>query len=363
MVTHRLLRRLCALAFVLSAGPARADGDPEFPQTLYYGRAKAQGLALGASAPSDLPRALRLDYTLGPGTRRCAKPKTMEDTVVAAMSFDPFVKDAPARLVVNIRRQGAQHMGHAEIVEAKGKVLWAFDISHDLCYLVTDALGLAIGITLDPPHPPSPPAASPPPPRPPSPPPPRPPSPVLPPAPRPAKVKPSWFSAFFLGGKRTLDVELGGALALGKVPAVAAFELVAAGRVRQGTLSLGTEMSWIPPVSLTVAEGGQVHGSRFSMGLVPCGHVRWFFGCGLVQFSALFGSMAHMELSRWDNRYSAGLGGRLGADVPLRGRLSLRFSGDLVALVPREVFHVDFNPQWISPPVAGVLGAGLVSTF
>jgi hypothetical protein len=97
------------------------------------------------------------------------------------------------------------------------------------------------------------------------------------------------------------------------------------------------------------------------VGLVPCGHVRWFFGCGLVQLSTLFLSIPQADHSDSATAMSAGMGGRLGADLALPGRLKLRFSADLLALVPRVKPKVDNEMVWASPPVVGALGVGLVS--
>jgi hypothetical protein len=301
--------------------------------------------------PKDLPRKLKLEYKRAPSAARCPTEQTFRDTVGASMSFDPFDPEAKARLVVSLRKEGATFKGKAEILDEAGKALWSYPVAVSNCFLVTDALGFAVGIALDPidgrkqPEPPPPPPAPPPPALP-------PPPPALPIV-RPAKP----------------DVELGfgTALALGKVPSVAAPELVVEGAVRWKILSVGLEARWIPPIdSERVVDGialGQWSTTRLSGGLVPCVRYLWFFGCGLGQIAGLFGSGVEVPDPLSGRAFSAALGGRLGAALALPNRFGLRFAADLLATLYGTQVGLNLKPYWEPSPVEGAVGVGLVRTF
>src|SRR5262245_62051222 len=107
-----------------------------------------------APGPSTaLPRTLRLEYTLGPGVGKCPTEGTLRNVIGANMTFDPFVAEAPERLLVSIQRKGRKFHGLAEIRDRTGAVLWSFPVAVSDCHLVVDGLGFAIGVALDPPHP------------------------------------------------------------------------------------------------------------------------------------------------------------------------------------------------------------------
>src|SRR6185503_3632425 len=108
--------------------------------TILFGAASAR-----AEDPPP-PRAVRLEYTRGPGAERCPTPKTMQDAVVLNMSFDPFAAEAPARLVVTIVRKGPMFQGTAEIRDADGAVLWSYPLADGDCHLVVDGIGFATGV-------------------------------------------------------------------------------------------------------------------------------------------------------------------------------------------------------------------------
>jgi hypothetical protein len=315
----RLFQLLGALALLLAAAPARTEGkgDPELPRTQHRGQTKAQGVAQGASAPRDLPRALRLDYTLGPGTTRCPTSKTMADAVLAKMSFDPFVKDAPARIVVTIRRQGILHKGHAEIVDAEGKVRWSSDIADEFCFLVTDALALSIGIqfaSLPPPTPPLPPPSSPPAPA---------PAPRTPPAPLTPAISPRPQGLRF-------GLGLSGALAVRTAAPTFAFDLRGDAGLRWRALSIDGELRFAPPAGVDASGGTQAAVSQISGGIVPCGHFQAFFLCGVAQVTAVMVTGIH-DPGDSATVFTGATGPRVGKDVPLWGRFALRVSADLLA--------------------------------
>src|SRR5262245_34043161 len=86
--------------------------------------------ALADPPPEDAPRprAVRLEYSVPPGTE-CPDEETFKMRVRARMRFDPFAADAPARVIVKLipAEEPGWVRGHAELRGDKGEVLWERD--------------------------------------------------------------------------------------------------------------------------------------------------------------------------------------------------------------------------------------------
>lgn len=121
---------LLPLAIVLGATPALAQ--PEHPP---------------------LPRALQLDYVLGPGTERCPAAYFFEGSLRTRMRFNALVAGASARLVVTIRRVKGTYDGLVEVRDSEGRGLWSFTIPVPNCRSLNEALAFAASQELDPPGP------------------------------------------------------------------------------------------------------------------------------------------------------------------------------------------------------------------
>lgn len=335
----------------------------------------------------ELPRTMRLEYVRGPGAQECPAEDTLRFAIAGRMAVKPFAADAPARLVVTIRRKGGLLEGAAEVRGPADEALWSFATVLPECHLVMDSLAIAIGLALDPPvskkKQPEPEAAeaekveaapevekkepakvepakveapleqpAPTPPK------------DLPPDPKPAKPLPErvrWMAG------------LGAAAAMRTSPASAALDLMVGGEMRWRWFSLGAEVRYSPPamaaaLDLAPDPHGEVRGagvtaSRLVGGIAPCGHAGVFLGCAVVQVGALFGGAVGVTKPIPVTIPTVAGGGRIGLDVPFGGRFLLRPTMDLLATGFPTVLRIDLRSQWVKPAFSMLIGGCLFAEF
>jgi hypothetical protein len=243
-----------------------------------------------APAAEALPTKMRLDYRRGPGAERCVGEPAFRAALTKrgiGYLLDP---EAPARLVVTIKRAGRDYVGSAELLDTHDAVLWKTELLSDWnCAVVVQAITLLISIWLDPPPPPPEECPKPPPAEEcPKPPPATAAAPISCPEspysvwprepPMPAELKPPklperWPFAVQLGAAVWPELIVTGA---------GSFGFSAEAGVRYRAFSAGIEAHGDPPLgSVTYPKVGPVSFARVSGALLLCAHVGWFAGCGV----------------------------------------------------------------------------------
>jgi len=112
---------------------------------------------------------------------------------------------------------------------------------------------------------------------------------------------------------------------------------------------------------LTTGVGGRQISAMTAGGILSaCGHLKWFFGCGIGQLGALnvrFSDATYVANS--NTHFKPGVGGRVGAEVKLTTRFVLRSAFDVLALPESHriragnVLVVDQPPLLIAGQVFG----------
>lgn len=304
---------------------------------------------------------MRLAYTREPGTTHCPDAQELGDAISARVRGSVFDPSAAASLVVVAQGGGGRHQGIAELRDAAGTPVWKVSIGPlpQDCAAVMDALALSIAIKLGSPR--SAPAA-----------------PVAGhrwfgveserlPAPPPGSAQPQGTPdrpSTASRGASSLRGRLGviGSLDLAGTPGPA-LGLALDGGLRWPSFSLSLEARVNPPASGTVATGNEVHLSRYTGALVPCGHwLGYLIACGLVQLGAVRGTSNAMHPEAGTAFYAAA-GARLGVEIPLGAHLALRFVLDGLGVMARPGLRIGGEPQWTAPPACASLGGGLLASF
>jgi hypothetical protein len=349
-------------ALLVVAAPAFAD-DPA-PRRLFDAAPDTSTPPAAAARP---PRvALRLEYTRGAGAAEaCPDERGVRGAMAARLGYDP-VSAAPGALPtvrISVTRQAGGFVAVAEKRDPGGRVEWTRPALVDGdCRHLIDVLGLSIAIAIDPgalgPGPsaailsmePAPPASPPA-------------SPIATPAAPPLSTP---RPAFRFG--------LRAGLAVATAPAPAA-TLAADVGVRGEAWSVSLEGRADLPVTADVDQGVRLRTSVLAGALVPCGHWRWFVGCGVVAVGSLRLEAVHADPTTALDRTTphaassvyAAAGARVGLEWPIPSltRLALRLSGEaLVTLHPVQGFRTSPEASaWVTPPFAGVFGAGAVMHF
>ena len=314
-------------------------------------------LLLSTPAAAELPARTRvlLDYTArDPG---CPREEFLKDVIRGRTSYDPFAKTEGARLAVTVRREGRMYKGRAEVRSEAGALLYTRERGPGAdCQMIVEGLGFAISVGLDPSGragdevPPAAPPIVP-----------EPPvkqvvAPALP-APEPPALPP-------LEQKAPFRVRIGGSVALGfgVAPRPAAGLVIDVG-LRWPTFSLALEGRAYPPAEGAADTGlVQLLTWQITGAVVPCGHWRVFFGCGVVEMGALAGTGA-TQISETTMLFRAAGGGRAGMEWQAWEHLALRASGDLLFAPRRAALSIDYKPVWTTSIVSGALEAGFVAYF
>jgi hypothetical protein len=325
---------------------------------------------------AELPQTMRLEYRMTPGVRCPPDGESLLRLSVSnQMHHEPFDAQATARLVTTFRQTGAGTVGHADLFDEDGVVLWSREvIPIPTCADAIETLALAIAFKLEPPAgpphaPPAPactcctccacaPAPSP-----------SPASPPLPlPLPLPLKEPPAKGAPAgaihppmpIEPPERRVRAGAGVALGFGVAPLPAVGVTLDLG-LRWPFFSASVEGRAYLPTPLPV-EGSDrtLVASRFTAALVPCGHFRALFLCTPI-------SMGPQPVtedasgSEGTTTYAA-LGGRFGGELSLPHGIVLRLSADVLHATRRPRVRRN-EASWDVPEVEGALNAGFLTYF
>ena len=112
-----------------------------------------------------------------------------------------------------------------------------------------------------------------------------------------------------------------------------------------------------------MAAGGRASAWLTYGALVPCVYFGPVFGCAVGQVGSLQSSGESVANTRSTTSAWWAVGGRVGAMLPLREHLFVRFRGDLVGDLGPTTLMLDGTRAWRAPPVAGSLGIDAVARF
>jgi hypothetical protein len=328
--------------------------------------AAAALLASGAArAQLPPPVHLELDYRVAPGLEKsCVDARGLVDLAYVELQYDPFRPPfADGHLVVEVTSvdgevevawENAPPSPSVQPGRYKTRRRRCVDAIHDALAALKDAL--------PPPPSPPPPAVAAPPAAPPAPPPvlvvaapPDPPAPSPPPVAEPRRWHPQ------------LGVSAGVRLGTGPAPAPGlAFD---AG-IRWAPLSISVEARLALPTGIDVPNrpGARASNRLYTGALVPCGHLRFFFGCALVEVGASQVSSEGVSAQgRTVGPYAAG-GVRVGAQIPLGDEsFSVRLAGEITGVGTPARISVTEVPRdvvvWTMPVVNGAFSGGVVARF
>ena len=320
----------------------------------------------------------RLVYVRESGAEDCPSETAIRAAVRARLGYDPFFAWAHDTMYVEASRSEGTIRVQVKLVGEDNLLRGARDLSvkQPDCASVVDAMALSISLAIDPnsvigaasapatstgspPAEPPPPSAPPPSPAPAPPPPPpaqRPdagavvPERVLNRAAEPAtvRVRVGAAAAGWLGAAAGTTVNAGG-------------EVFAGVRWRDASLDVEGRADLPatgPPEKLDV----RVRSSILAASLVPCLHLGPLFGCAVASAGSQSvtpgGGVAKSQRSsgRW-----AGVGARVGAEVPVSPALSIGIHADVLREVTNRV-AVNSGDVVVStfPAIAGGLGLGLL---
>ncbi|WP_437947102.1 hypothetical protein WME98_40780 [Sorangium sp. So ce296] len=361
-------------------------------------------MSLVLAAPPALgqvpPGGARLSYTRGPGAEGCPEEQALRDVVAAQLGgTDPFVDGGGGRRVeVVLGRKGRHFLGEIALYDGDGRRLGGQELTSAACGALVEDVGTALAIVLRPVRPAREPAPSqtavegtapegtapseaasapepseaasapgPPeaassraapagPPR----------APAAAPAPpalpcRPAApARPEERRDAALAGLR-LQVGVGALIGEGFAPAPAVgFSGFVGARWEAFSLSLEGRVD--PPVD-SEPYRGRIYGvSSLGGSVVPCGHVAWFFGCGLVTAGRVrhFG---RVNVAGEALRPYVGLGLRGGVEVPFSSYLAARLTGEFVANLGRPTVHLGGGEHLSGAGTSTTGGLHLVASF
>jgi hypothetical protein len=307
----------------------------------------------------------RLVYGRSGVAESCPDESALRRAVAARIGYDPFFAVAPRTVIVTITPKGPRLVARVQLVDDDGHAQGAreLDSARGDCGGLFDTVALTISIAIDP-HAlagPSPP---------PSPPPPEPAAPALPSPPALALSAPVPDEAIAAHdaspqpvpatASLRLGAELRGAYGLEPGPAAGAAAYAGASWKHA---SVGMELEVDLPASDGFGARSSVTAWLLAGSLVPCLRLEPLEACALFVVGRI--DATANGVVNPDERVAAyvGVGGRIGVEVPIAPRLSLRAHGDLLGNVHETVLLVGSLPAWTAPPVGGVLGVGAVASF
>ena len=302
-----------------------------------------------ASEPlAELPAhtVVRLDYTARvPG---CPGGQFLQDVIRARTSYAPFAPAAEVRLVVTVRHDRQGYMARAVIRDKRGASLYAREWGPRAdCQSVVEGLGFAVSVALDPGGNPSP----------------LPPQP-LPPPPPPTPAENTEPAKAPVVVEERAGRRIGAALAfgLGVAPRPAVGFAIDVG-LRWPAFSLALEGRVFPSAEGPADTGlVQLRTWQITGAVVPCGHWRWLFGCGVVQLGALSATSDARSPQSPTVFHVAG-GVRGGVEWQGWEHLALRVSGDMLVAPWRSALSFNNEIAWTTPILVGSFGAGFVASF
>jgi len=315
-------------------------------------------------AAEAIPKTARLVYTRA-DVSGCPDEETMKNTVSARLGYDPFKPDPEHIVTAAITREGKGLRGHVELRDRAFTVKGTRSLAsnEDDCAELASSLALAISIAIDPlsanrtaPLPPpvstppahvAPPAAG---------------GPAAAAAPL-AAVAPTEEAPRREHGQATaLRMGTDASVSFGATPGTSFAPALFAG-VGFARLSLDVEGTAHLAASANAASGGSVSASLLLASFAPCFHGGTVVGCALLGVGRLSGAGGGVDEPASGASTYANAGGRVGAEVPLSGRFSLRIHGDLLFPLVSTKLRLRGVEVWGTPPVTAALGAGILAHF
>ncbi len=133
------------------------------------------------------------------------------------------------------------------------------------------------------------------------------------------------------------------------------------------SFSIGVEGRADVPATGDVSMGVSARTSVLAASLLPCGHYRWFVGCGVVSVGLLRAEGADVLHPAQDSGIYAAAGVRAGLEWPVVPAFALRLSADALVNLHPLAAQVDFESGraqvWRSGPFAAMIGGGAVARF
>lgn len=147
---------------------------------------------------------------------------------------------------------------------------------------------------------------------------------------------------------------------LGITPAVAAFGPLVGLDIRGDAFALQLDGRALVP------SAGDVSGGTARVGLVAgagglCALADGLQACALVVAGVQSAEGSGFETNGTVDGLYAGVGGRVGYDLPLGERWWIRAAGELLAATTRLRLEVDGSSGWETPPVGGSAFVGLAA--
>ena len=286
----------------------------------------------------------RLEYVRGAGAEACPDEREIRDAVTARLGHDPFSDQADRVLSCRIDADGPGL--RALIVErgTRGDVagVRALDTRDGSCRDLTPALLLVLSLAAARAREAAPPLPT---------------APVVhataTPAPAPAPAAP----------RPRLAVEVGAGLfaAEASLPGPSLGGMASIG-IARGRGALALDIAGEAPRSLALA-GGRVTVSRASAALVPCRRFGSLIGCALGAAGLVRGEGEGIPQARAATGPWLGVGGRLGARIPLGPALVIEAHADAMVPVLRTRLLVGEAAVWTTPPAAGSIGLTVIRAF
>ncbi len=327
-------------------------------------------------------RAVRLSYRVDRGLERCPDEHALRGAVEARLGYAPWSDDAPRAIAVAVHRAGSALRGEVTTTGPAGAPARTREIAAagDDCAELVTSIALAISIAVDPevafrpsPAPPAPPRALPgaeggaakDTPSPPS----RTPGSALPPPALVADPLPVALAApASIPSKVRWHSGVGGFVAAGAAPGVTGGIAVQVG-LRYRAFSGEVEGRFDAPATTTAAaaSGGAVSAGLRAASVVPCFQLREvrprLAACAVGTLGVLRGTGAGVSGARADATPFAAAGARVEAGLPIGGAFSVFVHGDVAATLTRTTLLLQGYAVWTTPPVSGVLGAGIRAHF
>ncbi len=316
-------------ALLLVAAPVYADDAPA-PRGRIFGSDAAPTRA-----------AVRLLYN---APSSCPAERELRATLAARLGYDPIDRDAPGLVRVELAREGRAFVARLVREDARGRVVWSHQHTDPDCHMAVQGAALSIVIAIEKAPLREGDVA-------------RAPSDQAPPPLSLAPIAPVVPSAMVT--RPSIRIGARGALAMGALPALTAALTVDAG-VGWEYASIALEGRADVPVTGNVDEGRRIHTSLFAGSLVPCGHYKWFVGCGLVTLGALRVEGRDISRPQADTGIYFGAGVRVGVEWAVIPALALRLTGDVLVTVHPMNALVNDREVWRTPPFTGAVGGGLV---
>lgn len=298
---------------------------------------------------------VRLIYDVDRAVDDCPSEREIRDAIAARLGYDPFTVDrAPRDLVLRVTRNDKVLDGSLE-VRGDNPGRRSIDSPAGDCRELGFALATAAAIMLDPESLSRPPPEE--------------------PRPEPPPEAPS-APAAGLASSRSREAlnapsepsepwrpiaALQPELLVGELPAPTFGAAVAVGARRRG-LSLSIEGAATLRASDDL-QVGTVTASMITGGLLPCVHLSYVFACVSARIGALSAEGSRVTDVLSATKLYAGVGPRLGIEVPLGANLSVRAHADGVIPITHVHLELDTRNVWATPTVTARVGLGVAWYF